>query len=61
MFSLRLNPEEPCPEGDVAASVLVRGWIVARPVAERNTPTDTAALVERLVADMRSLRKLVAS
>lgn len=67
MFSLRLGPEELAGvqelarEGDVAASALVRGWIMQRLAAERNTPTDTAALVERLEADVRSLRKLVRS
>jgi len=67
MFSLRLNPEELTAvqdlarEGAVPASALVRGWIVQRLEAERNTPTDTAAAVERLEADLRTLRKLVAS
>lgn len=37
------------------------GWIVQRLEAERNTPTDTAAVVQRLEADVRALRKLVAS
>jgi len=66
-FSLRLNPEELAAlqelagERDVPASALVRGWIVQRLAAERNAPTDTAAVVERLEADVRLLRKLVAS
>jgi hypothetical protein len=67
MFSLRLNPDELAAvqelagERDVPASALVRGWIVQRLAAERNAPTDTAAVVERLEADVRTLRKLVAS
>jgi hypothetical protein len=40
---------------------LVRGWIMQRLAAERSAPTDTAAVVERLEADVRTLRKLVAS
>ena len=43
------------------ASALVRGWIVQRIAAERSAPTDTAAVVDRLEADVRTLRKLVAS
>jgi hypothetical protein len=67
MFSLRLNPEELAAvqrlarDSDVPASALVRGWIVQRLEAELSTPTDTAAVVERLEADVRALRKLVAS
>lgn len=67
MFSLRLNPDELAGvqdlarESDVPASALVRGWIVQRLEAERNTPTDTAAVVERLEANVRTLRKLVSS
>ena len=66
-FSLRLNPyelaglQELAGERDVPASALVRGWIVQRLAAERSAPTDTAAVVERLEADVRTLRKLVAS
>lgn len=65
MFSLRLNPDELTAvqdlanERDVPASALVRGWIVQRIEAERNAPTDTAAVVARLEADVRTLRKLV--
>jgi len=67
MFSLRLNPDELAAvqelarESDIPASALVRGWIVQRLDADRNTPTDTAAVVERLEADVRTLRKLIAS
>lgn len=67
MFSLRLNPDELAAvqelagERDVPASALVRGWIVQRLAAERSAPTDTAAVVERLEADVRTLRKLVTS
>lgn len=66
-FSLRLNPEELAEvqtvAGDrgIAASTLIRGWIVRQLAAERNTPSDTAMVVERLEADVRTLRKLVAS
>ncbi len=66
-FSLRLNPDELAGVQDLArvhgvpASALVRGWIVQRLAAERNAPTDTAAIVDRLEADVRTLRKLVAS
>ncbi len=66
-FSLRLNPDELAAlhelasEHGVPASALVRGWIVQRLAAERNAPTDTAAMVERLEADVRTLRKMVAS
>lgn len=67
MFSLRLNPDELAAvqnlarAGDVPASALVRGWIVQCLDAERNAPTETAAVVERLEADVRTLRRLVAS
>ncbi len=66
-FSLRLNPDELAGLQDLArahgvpASALVRGWIVQRLTAERNAPSDTAAIVDRLEADVRTLRKLVAS
>lgn len=67
MFSLRLNPDELAAvqelagERSVPASALVRGWIVQRLAAEGNAPSDTAAVVERLEADVRTLRRLVAS
>ncbi len=67
MFSLRLNPDELAAvqqlasERDLPVAALVRGWIVQRLAAERNAPTDTAAVVERLEADVRTLRKLVGS
>jgi hypothetical protein len=67
MFSLRLNPDELAAvqelaqDRDVPASALVRGWIVQRLAAERSAPTDAAAVVDRLEADVRTLRKLVAS
>lgn len=66
-FSLRLNPDELATvqqladERDVPASTLVRGWIVRQLAAERGAPSDTAAVVERLEADVRTLRRLVAS
>ncbi len=66
-FSLRLNPEEVAAVQDLArehgvsASALVRGWIVQRLTVDGNAPTDTAAMVDRLEADVRTLRKLVAS
>ncbi len=66
-LSLRLTPEELAEVQTVAndrgipASTLIRGWIVRQLAAERNTPTDTAMVVERLEADVRTLRKLVAS
>lgn len=66
MLSLRLNPDELAAvqalarERGVPASALVRGWIVQRLAAERSAPTDTAAVVDRLEADVRTLRKLVA-
>lgn len=66
-FSLRLNPDEVAAVQDLArehgvsASALVRGWIIQRLTAEGNAPTDTAAMVDRLEADVRTLRKLVAS
>jgi transposase-like protein len=67
MFSLRLNPDEIAAvhalaeTHDVAASTLVRGWILQRLAAERNHPDDTAAMLDRLESDVRVLRKLVAS
>ena len=66
-FTLRLNPDElaavqaAAEDRDIPASTLVRGWIVRQLAAERGAPTDTAAVVERLEADVRTLRKLVAS
>ncbi len=66
-FSLRLNPDELAAVQDLAgdrgipASTLVRGWIVRQLAAERSVPSDTAMVVERLEADVRTLRKLVAS
>lgn len=67
MLSVRPNPgelaglQDLARERDVPASALVRGWTVQRLAAERDAPTDTAALVDRLEADVRTLRKLVAS
>ncbi len=67
MFSLRLVPEEMAEvqalahDSGVPASALVRGWITQRLAAERNAPTDTAAVVDRIEADVRTLRKLVTS
>lgn len=67
MLSLRLNPDELAAvqelagERGVPTSALVRGWMVQRIEAERNAPTDTAAVVDRLEADVRTLRKLVTS
>lgn len=66
-LTLRLNPDELAAvqalalERDVPASALVRGWIMQQLGAERRAPTDTAAVVDRLEADVRTLRKLVAS
>ena len=66
-FTLRLNPEELAAvralaqDHNISASTLVRGWIVRQLAAEHGAPTDTAAVVERLEADVRTLRKLVAS
>lgn len=66
-FSLRLNPDELAAVQDLArehgvpASTLVRGWVLRRLAAEHTVPTDTAAVVDRLEADVRTLRKLVAS
>lgn len=66
-FSLRLSPEELAAvqqladERDIPAGALVRGWIVRQLAAEHNTPSDTALVVDRLEADVRALRKLVAS
>ncbi len=67
MFSLRLNPDELTAlqelarEREVPASALVRGWITQRITAEHNAPSTTAAAVDQLEADVRTLRKLVAS
>ncbi|MBO0880984.1 MAG: hypothetical protein J2P17_11700 [Mycobacterium sp.] len=66
-FSLRLKPDELAAvqqiadERGVPASTVVRGWIARQLEAERNAPTDTAAVVERLEADVRTLRALIAS
>jgi hypothetical protein len=66
-LSLRLNPSELdavhrlATERDVPVSALVRGWIVQQLAAEHATPTEAAEVVERLEADVRTLRKLVAS
>ncbi len=66
-FSLRLNPNELADlqylarEQGVPASALVRSWILKWLAAERDAPTGTAAMVDRLEADVRTLRKLVAS
>lgn len=66
-FSLRLNPEElaavqaAAEDRGIPVSTLVRGWIVRQLAAESGAPTDTAAVVERLEADVRTLRRLVAS
>jgi hypothetical protein len=51
--------QELASERNVPASALVRGWIVQRLAAERSAPTDAAAAVERLEADVATLRKLV--
>ncbi len=48
-------------EKDIPASAIVRGWIVQQIAAVRNAPSDTAAAVEQLEADVRILRKLVTS
>jgi hypothetical protein len=67
MFSLRLNPDELTAlhelarEREVPASALVRGWIMQHVAAEHNAPSTTAAALERLEADVRALRNLVAS
>jgi hypothetical protein len=45
----------------VAASTLVRGWIVRQLAAEHAGAADTAAMLDRLETDVRVLRKLVAS
>lgn len=66
-FSVRLNPDElaevqaVADERGIPASTLVRGWIVRQLAAERRTPTDTAAVVDRLEADVAALRRLIAS
>ena len=67
MFSLRLNPDELAAvqelarSADVPASALVRGWILQRVEAEHKAPSDTAAVVDQLEADVRRLRQLMAS
>jgi len=67
MLSLRLNPDELkavqelARQREVPASALVRGWILQRLADEEGAPTDTAAVVDRLEADVRALRRLVAS
>lgn len=67
MLSLRLNPDELIAvqelarKRDVPASALVRGWILQRLADEESAPTDTATVVDRLEADVRALRRLVAS
>lgn len=66
-FSLRLNPEELAElqalaaDRGIPASTLARGWIVRQLAAEHNAPDDTTLVVERLEADVRTLRKLVTS
>lgn len=66
MLSLRLNPDELTAvrelarQRDIPASALVRGWILQHLTDENNAPTDTATVVNRLEADVRALRKLVA-
>ena len=67
MFSLRLNPDELAAvqeladDAHVPASALVRGWITQRIAAERGATSDAAAVVDQLEADVRKLRRLVAS
>ena len=67
MFSVRLNPDELAAvqelarEQGVPASSLARGWLIQRIAAERSEPDDAKAAVERLEADVRTLRKLVTS
>lgn len=67
MLSLRLNPEELAAvhdlarQRDIPASALVRGWILQHLSGQDDTPTDTATAVDRLEADLRALRRLVAS
>ena len=67
MLSLRLNPDELTAvhslarEHDIPASALVRGWILQHLAQADSTPTDTATAVDRLEADVRALRRLVAS
>lgn len=67
MFSLRLGPDELAAvrdvarEYDVPAGALVRGWILQQLTARRAAPTDTAAVVDRLEADVATLRKLITS
>ncbi len=67
MLSLRLNPDELAAvhdlarQRDIPASALVRGWILQHLTDQEDTPTDTATAVDRLEADLRTLRRLVAS
>jgi transposase-like protein len=67
MLSLRLNPDELTAvhalarEHNIPASALVRGWILQHLAPHDSTPTDTAEAVDRLEADVRALRRLVAS
>jgi hypothetical protein len=64
-FSLRLNPGELAELQALAdaravpASTLVRSWIVQRLTAERDTPSDTALMLDRLENDVRVLRNIV--
>lgn len=65
MFSLRLDPDELAAlqgfaeDRAVPASTLVRGWIVRQLAAERAGAVDCAALLDRLEAEVRALRKLL--
>lgn len=67
MFSLRLNPDEfadvqrLAEESGVPASALVRGWILHRLAAERDSPASAVAAMERIEDDVRALRRLVVS
>jgi transposase-like protein len=67
MLSLRLNPDELTAvhalarEHNVPASALVRGWILQHLAHHDSTPTNTTDAVDRLEADVRALRRLVAS
>ena len=67
MLSLRLNPEEltavqtQAREHNIPASALVRGWILQHLAQADSAPTDTATAVDRIEADVRALRRLVAS
>lgn len=66
-FSLRLNPDDlaelqaTAEDRGIPVFTLVRGWIVRQLTAERTAPADTAAVIDRLEADVRTLRKLLAS